>query len=73
MTIDIKKVTQAVAVFTMIAGGFGMIHSLPYLYSANIADLIGAGFPFVAGSILFASGLLTFRYNTDEPTPEQPA
>ncbi|AFM04125.1 hypothetical protein Fleli_1719 [Bernardetia litoralis DSM 6794] len=38
--------------FVIIAAGvFGMLFCLPYLWSANIADLVGAGFPFVAGNI----------------------
>ncbi len=43
----------------MIAGAFGMLFCFPFLWSANMADLVGAGFPFVSGAILFSSGLLT--------------
>ena len=43
----------------MIAGAFGMLFCVPFLWSANMADLVGAGFPFVGGAILFSFGLLT--------------
>jgi hypothetical protein len=36
-----------------------MLFCLPFLFSSNMADLVGAGFPFVSGAILIAGGLLT--------------
>ncbi len=48
------------AVASMLAGVFGILFCFPFLWSVRIEDLVGAGFPFVAGSILFGSGLLTF-------------
>lgn len=45
--------------YTLIAAGvFGMLFCFPFLWSSNIADLVGAGFPFVAGAILLVGGLL---------------
>jgi hypothetical protein len=45
--------------FAMIcAGFFGMLFCYPYLWSSNISDLVGAGFPFVAGAILLVGGLI---------------
>ena len=44
---------------TTIAGLFGMLYCLPHLFSSNMADLVGAGFPFVGGAILVAGGLLS--------------
>lgn len=41
-------------------GVFGMIYCLPYLFSPIIEDLVGAGFPFIGGAILFGSGLISF-------------
>ena len=35
-----------------------MLFCLPFLFSSNVADLVGAGFPFVGGAILFVGGLL---------------
>lgn len=43
----------------MIAGLFGMGYCLPYLLSPLLEDLVGAGFSFVGGAILFASGLIS--------------
>lgn len=40
------------------AGIFGMLFCFPFLWSSNLADLIGAGFPFVAGAILVIGGFL---------------
>jgi hypothetical protein len=55
----IKTVINALAIITMLAGLFGMLFSFPFLWSARMEDLVGAGFPFVGGSILFGTGLLT--------------
>ena len=56
---SIKKVINLVAILSLVAGGFGMIFCYKFLWSANIADLVGAGFPFVGGSILFGTALIT--------------
>ena len=40
------------------AGIFGMIFCLPFLFSTSIADLVGAGFPFVGGAILTIGGFI---------------
>jgi len=55
----IKKIISVLAIITLFAGLFGMFFTLPFLWSAHMEDLVGAGFPFVGGAILFASGLLT--------------
>lgn len=39
-------------------GAAAMLFCFPFLWSANVADLVGAGFPFVAGSIFVAGGFL---------------
>lgn len=45
------------AFLSIISGMMGMLFCLPYLFSSNIADLIGAGLPFIGGSILTIGGL----------------
>lgn len=55
----IDKTIKYIAIITMIAGLFGMLFCYSFLWSARMEDLVGAGFPFVAGSVLFGSGLLT--------------
>lgn len=55
----INKYIYIVSIITMLLGIFGMLYCVPHLYSRNMADLVGAGFPFVAGAILFGTGLLT--------------
>ena len=54
-----NKTINGIAIITMAAGLLGMIFCYPFLWSARMEDLVGAGFPFVAGSILFGAGLLT--------------
>ena len=49
------------------AGLFGMLYCWRYLYSANMADLVGAGFPFLAGAILFGTGLIGLVINSQKP------
>ncbi|AZQ63938.1 hypothetical protein EI427_17415 [Flammeovirga pectinis] len=43
----------------MIFGGLGMLFCLPFLFSSVLEDLVGAGFPFVGGAILFIGGLIS--------------
>lgn len=69
--IDIKRLTQLAAMATVFAGVFGMLFCLPFLFSSNIADLIGAGFPFVGGAILVVGGLLTLSNLTKEKNKSQ--
>jgi hypothetical protein len=47
----------------IIAGLFGMLFCYRFLWSARMEDLVGAGFPFVAGAILFGSGIVTLAIN----------
>ncbi|MDC8003990.1 hypothetical protein POV27_07995 [Aureisphaera galaxeae] len=48
------------------AGISGMLFCLPFLFSSNMADLVGAGFPFIGGAILVAGGLISWS-NTTKP------
>ncbi len=61
-----KRFTHLAALMTVFTGVFGMLFCLPFLFSSNIADLVGAGFPFVAGAILVAGGLLALSNLTKE-------
>lgn len=55
---NMEKLTKYAAVISIVAGIFGMIFCLPFLFSQNLADLVGAGFPFIGGAILTTGGLL---------------
>ena len=55
------------AVFAMIIGAFGMMYCLPHLFSPLLEDLIGAGFPFVGGAILFSSGVIGLSIQNRKP------
>ncbi len=52
---------------TIFAGGFGMLFCFPFLWSSNLADLVGAGFPFVAGAILIIGGLINLSILSQKP------
>ena len=54
-----KTVINAIAIITMLAVLSGMLFCFPFLWSSKINDLVAAGFPFVGGSILFGTGLIT--------------
>lgn len=56
--ISMKEISQYGSYATIAAGVFGMLFCFPFLWSSNMADLVGAGFPFVAGAILTIGGLL---------------
>jgi hypothetical protein len=46
-------------VFAAIAAGIvGMFFCVPFLFSARMADLVGAGFPFIGGAIITGAGLI---------------
>ncbi|MFC0605844.1 hypothetical protein [Winogradskyella pulchriflava] len=67
---DMKRVTKFGAFASITAGIFGMIFCLPFLFSSNMADLVGAGFPFVGGAILAVGGLLALS-NLSRPNKSQ--
>ncbi|MEQ8477285.1 hypothetical protein [Fulvivirga sp.] len=59
-----QKVAYLGSLAAMILGGLGMIYCLPFLFSSLVEDLIGAGFPFVGGAILFIGGLISLSINS---------
>jgi hypothetical protein len=54
----LKSLTKFGAFASIITGTFGMFFCLPFLFSSNLSDLVGAGFPFIGGAILMVGGLL---------------
>ncbi|MNJ83987.1 hypothetical protein D3C87_14200 [compost metagenome] len=56
--LTLKRLVMYGAICSVAAGISGMLFCLPFLFSSNIADLVGAGFPFVGGAILTVGGLL---------------
>lgn len=56
--LTLNKLTKYGSLTAIVAGVFGMFFCLPFLFSSNMADLVGAGFPFVGGAILTVGGLL---------------
>lgn len=59
----VKIIINAIAIFSLFAGALGMLFCLPFLFSSKIEDIVGSGLPFIAGAILFGSGLLTLAIN----------
>ncbi len=59
----IKSFINIISLLTMAAGLFGMLFCFKFLWSALLEDLVGAGFPFVAGAILFGCGLIALTLN----------
>ncbi|MCR9155495.1 MAG: hypothetical protein NXI09_15430 [Bacteroidetes bacterium] len=59
----IKSSIDVISLLAMAAGLFGMIFCFPFLWSALLEDLVGAGFPFVGGAILFGCGLISLTMN----------
>jgi len=56
---EMNTLIKTGAFTAIILGVFGMIFCLPFLFSNNMADLVGAGFPFVGGAIIASAGLIT--------------
>jgi hypothetical protein len=56
---DMKKLAKFGAYTAIVLGTFGMIFCLPFLFSSSLVDVIGAGFPFLAGAIIASTGLYT--------------
>ena len=56
--LSIREISQYGSFATIGAGIFGMLFCFPFLWSSNLADLVGAGFPFIAGAILTIGGLI---------------
>lgn len=56
--VTLQSITKIGAFTAIFAGIFGMLFCLPFLFSASVADLVGAGFPFVGGAILAMGGLI---------------
>jgi hypothetical protein len=59
----IKSIIDIISLITMAAGLFGMVFCYQFLWSTLLEDLVGAGFPFVGGSVLFGFGLISLTLN----------
>lgn len=57
--LEMKSLTKFGAYTAIILGILGMLFCLPYLFSASLADLVGAGFPFLGGAVIASAGLIT--------------
>lgn len=74
--INTKKVIEVIRQLATIgsfaaifAGLAGMLYCLPHLFSPILEDLVGAGFPFIGGALLFASGLISLSIQSKQKAP----
>ncbi|PHR30772.1 MAG: hypothetical protein COA38_09950 [Fluviicola sp.] len=65
--ISMRTIIKYGALTSITAGVFGMIYCLPFLFSSQIEDIVGAGFPFVGGAILATGGLLALTKSQQAP------
>jgi hypothetical protein len=56
---SMKSLAKFGAYTAIVLGTFGMIFCFPYLFSSSLADLVGAGFPFLGGAVIASAGLIT--------------
>lgn len=63
---DMKSLPKFGAYTAIILGAFGMLFCLPFLFSSSIADLIGAGFPFLGGTVIAGAGLIALSNLTKQ-------
>jgi hypothetical protein len=64
--IALRRLAQIGSLSAIAAGLFGMLFCLPYLFSSALEDLVGAGFPFIGGAILLASGLISLSIQSKQ-------
>ncbi|QTV05078.1 hypothetical protein [Faecalibacter bovis] len=65
-TFEMKNLIKFGSYLAIVLGTFGMIFCLPFLFSSNMADLVGAGFPFVGGAIIASAGLISLSNITKQ-------
>lgn len=69
---NMKSLIKSGAYIAIVLGTCGMLFCLPSLFSRNMADLVGAGFPFVGGAIIASGGLITLSNLTKQTRQLKP-
>lgn len=64
--VNMQSLIRFGALTAITLGTFGMLFCLPFLFSSNMEDLIGAGFPFVGGAIIASGGLIALSNLTKQ-------
>jgi hypothetical protein len=67
---DMKSLFRTGGYVALIAGIFGMFFCLPFLFSASLTDVVGAGFPFLGGAFLASGGLIAITNLAKSNRPE---
>lgn len=62
----LQKLVIIISTFIILFGLAGMFYCLPFLYSSRIEDLVGAGFPFISGSIMITGGTVSLAILTNK-------
>ena len=68
----LRRTVRVIASLALAAGLFGMLFCFPFLWSGRMEDLVGAGFPFVGGAVLFASGLVALALTVGKDSTGAP-
>ena len=56
----IKRLCKALAVLSVVVGGFGSILCVPFAMTNDLRLIATAGIYFIAGAIMIAGGLLSY-------------
>ncbi|MEM6325707.1 MAG: hypothetical protein AAF791_01180 [Bacteroidota bacterium] len=65
-------IVRGLAYVAIGAGAAGMLYTMPFLWSGQMEDLVGAGFPFVGASIVLVGGLIAMALTLrSEATPRE--
>ncbi|NLR95036.1 hypothetical protein [Flammeovirga agarivorans] len=54
-----KLILVLLSIFIFLIGGITMLFCLRYLYSNNLASIIGAGIPFLSGTLMTVGGIIS--------------
>lgn len=71
--LSIAHLIKGGAYSAIIAGVFGMLYCLPHLFSSSLVDVVGAGFPFLAGAVIAGAGLMALARLAKPATIALPA
>ena len=70
MTPEFKiTLCKAFALFSITAGGFGMLLCVPYIAGTNAIIIAAASLPFLAGAVLVAGGLISLSMLLEKTIP----
>jgi len=54
-----KKFVRALAIVSVVVGGFGSMLCVPFAVTSNLSLITAAGIYFIAGGVMITGGLIT--------------